>query len=172
MTLKQKYPRIDDLVYNDQVLYLIADPYHLTNPNPIPFGFGNTAAVVVPRINIDVFRHLFVTTFEKAKYRRTTLRNFKNLNRRYIFDHHGEPAERKWDLKMDGSSFKKIDLTDEDRVVIMPNSWIVAVTSCKAYQLRQVAYDSETSGGTVSDSLKLSTFGFKFFDFPPLIIYE
>jgi hypothetical protein len=170
MILKQKYPRVDDLVYNDQVLYLVADPYHLTNPNPIPFGFGNTAAVVVPRVLIDVFRHTFVTTFEKAKYRRTTMRHFKYLNRRYVFDHHGEPIERKWDLKMDSFNFKKIDLTDDDRVVIMPNSWVAAATACKAYELRQLAYNNETSGYAASDTKALSTFGLKFFDFPPFIV--
>ena len=172
MVLKTKFPRIDDLVYNDQVLFLIADPYHLINPNPIPSGFGNTAAVVVPRSNIDVFRHVFVTTFAKARYRRTTLRHFKYLNRRYLFDNHGEPIERKWDIKMDKHSFKKIDLSDSDRIVIIPNAWVLAATACKAYQLRESAYSNETSGHSASDSHKLSKFGLKFFDFPPLIVYE
>ena len=171
MVLKQRFPRIDDLVYNDQVLFLIADPYHLVNPNPIPFGFGNTAAVVVPRANIDEFRHTFVTTFEKAKYRRSTLRHFKYLNRRYLFDHHGEPMERKWDTKMDKASFKKVDLTDDDRTVLLPNSWIAAGTACKAYQLRELAYEHETSGHAASDSSKLSKFGLKYFDFPPFIVH-
>jgi hypothetical protein len=172
MVLKVKYPRIDDLVYNDQVLYLIADPYHLTNPNPIPFGFGNTAAVVVPRIEIDVFRHIFVTTYVKAKYRRCSLKHFKYLNRRYLFDSHGEPIDRKWDVKMDKMSFKQVDLSDDDRTVIIPNAWVVAATACKAYQMRELAYANETSGHSASDSKKLSSFGLKYFDFPPLIIHE
>ena len=172
MVLKQKFPKIDDLVYNDQVMYLITDPYHLTNPNPIPFGFGNTAAVVVPRVDIDVFRHIFVTTYVRARYRRSTLRHFKYLNRRYLFDHHGEPIDRKWDVRMDSSSFKKIDLTDDDRIVIMPNSWFLAATACKAYQLRELAYANETSGHSASDSKKLSSFGLKFFDFPPFVVHD
>ena len=171
MVLKQKYPRIDDLVYNDQVLFLVADPYHLINPNPIPFGFGNTSAVVVPRSDIDVFRHIFVTTFVRAKYRRSTLRHFMYLNR-YLFDHHGEIIDRKWDIKMDSASFKKVDLSDDDRTVIMPNSWIVAASACKAYQLRELAYANETSGHSTSDSKKLSTFGLKYFDFPPFLVHD
>ena len=88
--MKKKYPKVADLLSNDEILFLITSPYVLEETNiltsrKIPFGYGTTGSLVVARSDIDDFRHYFLSTYHEYKYKICTMQQFKTLYRRYNF---------------------------------------------------------------------------------------
>jgi hypothetical protein len=170
LVLANKNPKIYNYVQNDEILFLIACPYvafeNGCGSEVIPFGFINTGAMVIPRSDIENFRKVFVNTYTRYKYKVTTLRHFKYLQRKYIFGFDGKPLENGWDVSMDAVTFKKENLLDADRKILMPDSWIKESIGCYFYKLRQEAYDTRTTGS--SPPVSTQSLGFiyeKFADF-------
>ena len=139
--MKKKYPRVEAMVFNFSVLFLVAEPTSRTGK--IPYGFCTTGAVVVPRRSLDDFRELFLTTYTAAKYRYSTLYHFKLLSRFLIFGIDGQPLSTNWDLKMDPFLSKNVSITDLDRKVLMPSSWVTSASHCERLFFRKLALERQ-----------------------------
>ena len=153
------------MIHNDEVLFLATDPYE--NINTIPFGYGTTGVVMIPRSDIDIFRKVFVDTYRKYKYKVCTMRQFKYLYRRYIFGYDGKPLKNGWDLTMDHMMFKKDKVDDGDRKILMPTEWLKESTICYFYAERMKSYDGKTTGSYPMRSTEST--GISFESFPDFI---
>ena len=163
--MKKKYPKIADLLSNDEVLFLISSPYIFEETSrKIPFGYGTTGSLVVARSNIDEYRHYFLSTYHEYKYKICTMQQFKTLYRRYNFGVDGSPLKTGWDLSMDSHMFKKENVLDIDRKILMPENWIKEALGCYNYQQRLTAYESKTTGS--SPKKTTASTGLPFENFP------
>ena len=154
-----------DLIYNDEVLFLATDPYE--NAKTIPFGYGTTGAILIPRSDLDIFRKVFVDTYKKYKYKVCTMRQFKYLYRRYVFGYDGIPLETGWDLTMDHVMFKQDRVNDNDRKILMPQEWIKESTICSFYADRVKSYEDKTTGSYPPRSTEST--GINFDRFPDFV---
>ena len=137
LLLKSKHPKVGELIYNDEILFLITDTYAVEKVSKIslPFGYGVTGALVVPRKDIQMFRSLFVETYVKYKYKICTLEQFKYLYKKYLFGTDGRPLKNGWDMSMDNEMFKNEKIADSDRKVLMPAEWVKDSINCYFYNL-------------------------------------
>ena len=174
LLLANKNSKVSGLVSNDEILFLITTPYAAhengCGAGLVPFGFGTTGTMIIPRSDILNFRKVFVNTFDKFKYKIGTMRQFKYLSRKYIFGFDGLPLKNGWDLTMDHFTFKNINLSDLDRKILLPDSWLKESIHCYFYAQRLESYNLKITGSVphkTTDSI-----GYPFVDFPEFIIYE
>jgi hypothetical protein len=169
LLLKSKHPKVGELIYNDEILFLITDTYTLEKVSKLslPFGYGVTGALVVPRKNIQLFRSLFVETYAKYKYKVCTLEQFKYLYKKYLFGSDGRPLKTGWDITMDDVMFKTGAIADSDRKILMPAEWIKDSLSCYFYKIRMTSYETKTTGSSPPRSTDST--GILFETFPDFI---
>jgi hypothetical protein len=133
--LKLKYPRVENFMHNDAIQFLI------TGAAPILENISEevkgVSAMVVPRDPIGPFRDILLDTFKTQNYRSSNLYLFKLLYRFAVFDVDGHPMPVGWDLSMDHTVLKKSDLTDFDRKIIMPSSWVISALHCQKMEKRR-----------------------------------
>ena len=118
-------PRVESLLYNDSVLFLVTDS--LIPKSDCAY---NVSALVIPRSDLDGFRQKFIDTYKKLKYRYSTLYHFKQLYRYNILSSDGILMTTGWYLSMDSSMFKQNHVTDFDRKILMPAKWVVSANHC------------------------------------------
>ena len=165
--MKTKYPRIDNIVHNDAVLYLITDPTYLVD-SKIPYGFCTTGAVVIPRAKLADFRDVLLNTFENAKYRYSTLYHFKLLSRFCIFGLNERPVPINWDVAMDSYLLKNENIRDLDRKILMPSSWVLSAGHCEKLKFREMALERQVSDLHFENE-PMAMGEFKISDFPKFI---
>ena len=115
--------------------------------------------MVIPRQKIEIFRDTFLNNFRANNFRYSTLYHFKLLFRFAVLCHEGRPLSHNWDTDMDPFILKNEKITDKDRRILMPSTWVVSALHCEKLQKRRQLCeqgDLETAFGN-------------FCDFPPFV---
>jgi hypothetical protein len=128
MDLKLVYPTVDNLLFNDSILFLVADT-KVFNVN-VKMG-QNYSAIVVPRSDLTDYRTVFLQTYRASKYRHSTLYHFKILYRYKLYNSKGGQLNFNWDLEMDKHLLKRTNVSDLDRKILMPSRWVDAANFCR-----------------------------------------
>ena len=123
------YPSIDNLLFNDSVLYLISDPKILENK--IDDNLSVLTSVVVPRSDLSTYRDTFLSNYRTLRYRYSTLYHFKLLYRYNVLDIKGNKMIINWDIRMDDYLLKRVHISDLDRKILMPSRWVEAANFCR-----------------------------------------
>ena len=161
-------PKLSQLIFNDEILFIVTDlSAHKPSsiyPKIIPFGFGTTGSLVIPRSDLQNFRTLFIETHSVYNYQITTLQIFELLEKRYNFGKDGEPLTCRWENSMDHILYNRNGLDNSDRKILLPESWVRDAHACYQYQTRLDAYQKQTTGSNLRKSV--DSFGFNFEKFP------
>ena len=122
------YPRIETLLNDDSILFLITDPRVLGKEMNEDM---NREALVLPRSELFEFRKIFLKTYNTLKYRFSTLFHFKLLYKYRVKNLSGIILPENWDLSMDRVLIKNFGVTDRDRKILMPSSWVLSASHCE-----------------------------------------
>ena len=140
--LKKIYPRAENLMFNDSVLFIISDITLLTPV--LSDNFSEIGAVIIPRTDINEFRTVFLENYHRKKFRYSTLYHFKLLYRFATFTLTGLPKPVGWDFEMDHMLLKTSLISDYDRKVLMPSAWVSSAVQCaKMYNRKKLMQEDQ-----------------------------
>jgi len=95
--LRFRNKKVHSMSHDDEIAFLITDTYSIRGyDNDVaenwipPFGYGSTGAVAMARRNKEIFRKIFLATYQKSLYVKTTLDRFLILQRRFVFNFRGQ----------------------------------------------------------------------------------
>jgi len=146
VSLRGRFPKINNMLYDGEVSYLIIDPFAYM-PR-IKFGFMLTGAVVMPT-NSTMFRNTFLKTYEKFLYEKVPLSRFLELIRSNLFNEKGEYLKT-FDSENNAPEtviFRKIN----EQYVYMPKDWVKQSIVILDYERRVFCRENNLSGAIHGD---------------------
>jgi len=141
--LRDRHPAVNQMLNDGEISFLLVDPSAF-KPR-IPREFVTTSAIVIPNCG-KVFRNVFLSTYEKFKYEKISLKDFLILKRGYIFDQNATLKDAPIWKNM--APPRIIFREESDQLVYVPMTWAKEIRAIKLYLRRNYCLDNGYTGAT------------------------